>query len=190
MPESRPKQRRENCETRPGMAAPSGHLKHHSEHQSLLAEPNPFLGICDFSSTSCKTSGAGICGKRNGRKVKAGKAASLTLVSVHNQAARFRTRGNESMIDREGILICGGRTKFRKEASMIRQFIAIGFGLIAASVAEPAEAGGKAVNKSSPALMQSTATGSHYQKATIVTRDVSTGQPTGRRSYGPIKSTR
>jgi hypothetical protein len=73
---------------------------------------------------------------------------------------------------------------------MIRQFIAIAFGLIAASVAEPAEAGGKAVNKSSPTLMQSAATGSHYQKATIVMRDVGTGQPTGRRSYGPIKSAR
>jgi hypothetical protein len=83
-----------------------------------------------------------------------------------------------------------GKARFRKEASMIRQFIAIAFGLIAASVAEPAEAGGKAVNKSSPTLMQSTATGSDYQKATIVMRDVSTGQPTGRRSYGPIKSTR
>ena len=73
---------------------------------------------------------------------------------------------------------------------MMRRSIAIAFGLIAASVAEPAEAGGKAVNKSSPTLMQSAATGSHYQKATIVTRDVSTGQPTGRRSYAPIKSRR
>jgi len=70
---------------------------------------------------------------------------------------------------------------------MIRRSIAIAFGLIAANVAEPAEAGGKAVNKSSPTLMQSAATGSHYKKATIVMRDVSTGQPTGRRSYGPIK---
>jgi hypothetical protein len=94
------------------------------------------------------------------------------------------------MIDREGILICGGKAKFRKEASMIRQSIAIALGLIAASVAEPAEAGGKAVNKSSPALMQHLATGSHYQKATIVTRDVSTGQPTGRRSNGPIRNRR
>lgn len=66
---------------------------------------------------------------------------------------------------------------------MIRQSIAIAFGLIAASVAAPAEAGGKAVNKSSSTLMQSTATGSHYQKATIVTRDVSTGQPTGKRMH-------
>ena len=73
---------------------------------------------------------------------------------------------------------------------MIRQSIAIAFGLIAASAAGPAEAGGKAVNKSSPSLMQSAATGSHYQKATIVMRDVSTGQPTGRRSYGPIKNRR
>ncbi len=73
---------------------------------------------------------------------------------------------------------------------MIRQSIAIAFGLIAASAAGPAEAGGKAVNKSSPTLMQSTATGSHYQKATIVPRDASTGLPTGRRSYRPINSTR
>jgi hypothetical protein len=94
------------------------------------------------------------------------------------------------MIDGEGIVICGGKTRFRREASMMRQFIAIAFGLIAASVAEPAKAGGKAVDKSSPTLMQSTATGSHYQKATIVTRDVSTGQPTGRRSYRPINGTR
>jgi hypothetical protein len=87
---------------------------------------------------------------------------------------------------------CGHRTVPAArgvEASMIRQSIAIAFGLIAASAAEPAEAGDKAV-KSSPTLMQSTATGSHYQKTTIVTGDVSTGQPTGRRSYGPIKSTR
>jgi len=68
---------------------------------------------------------------------------------------------------------------------MIRQSIAITFGLIAVSAVGPADAGGK-TNKSSPTLMQSTATGSHYQKATIVTRDVSTGQPTGRRSYKPI----
>jgi hypothetical protein len=73
---------------------------------------------------------------------------------------------------------------------MKRQYIAIAFGLIAASVAAPAEARGKYLDKSSPTLMQSTATGSHYQKATIVPRDVSTGQPTGRRSYRPINSTR
>ena len=73
---------------------------------------------------------------------------------------------------------------------MIRQSIDIAFGLIAAGAAEPAEAGGKAVNKSSPTLMQSTATGSHYREATIVARDVSTGQPTGRRSYRPVNSTR
>jgi hypothetical protein len=73
---------------------------------------------------------------------------------------------------------------------MIRQSIAITFGLIAASVVGPAEAGGKAVNKSSPTLMQSTATGSHYKNATITMRDASTGQPTGRRIYKPIGAAR
>jgi hypothetical protein len=58
--------------------------------------------------------GAGIFGERNRRKVKTGRAASLTLVFVHNQAARFRTRGNEGMIDREGILICGGKPDFAR----------------------------------------------------------------------------
>jgi len=73
---------------------------------------------------------------------------------------------------------------------MTRKFIvAVAFGLLAASVAEPAEAGGKAVNKSSPTLMQSTATGSHYQKATIEMRDISTGQATGRRTHKPITVT-
>jgi hypothetical protein len=68
---------------------------------------------------------------------------------------------------------------------MIRRSIAIAFGLIAASLAAPAEAGGKA---SSPTLMQSGATGSHYQKATIVIRDVSTGQATGKRMHKPIRA--
>ena len=68
---------------------------------------------------------------------------------------------------------------------MTRQFIAIAFGLIAASAAAPAEAGGKA---SSPNLMQSSATGSHYQKTTVVNRDISTGQATGKRIHKPIRA--